>query len=144
MKKLRHLPYVLVVALLFAATACGGGEQAPATDETATGEQAPGATATSGDLVAEGQQLFAGSAICFTCHGQDATGTQLAPNLTDDEWINIEEPVTVEKIVDLIHTGVAQPKQHPAPMPPMGGAQLDDAQVQAVAVYVYSLTHPNG
>mgnify|MGYP006174886275 CR=1 FL=1 len=91
-----------------------------------------------------GQQIFAGTGICFTCHGQDATGTQLAPNLTDDEWINIEQPVTQEKIEQLVRTGVQQPKQHPAPMPAMGGAQLDDQQVRAVSAYVYSLTHPNG
>lgn len=38
-----------------------------------------------------GDRIFHGSAVggtCFTCHGQDAKGTQLAPELTDKQWIN--------------------------------------------------------
>ena len=38
-------------------------------------------------------------------------------------------------------TGVPKPKEHPAPMPPKGGAPLTDDQVKAVAAYVYSLSH---
>jgi mono/diheme cytochrome c family protein len=40
-----------------------------------------------------------------------------------------------------VTNGVPQPKEHPAPMPPKGGAQLSDDQVKAVAAYVYSLGH---
>jgi hypothetical protein len=36
---------------------------------------------------------------------------------------------------------VPYPKQHAAPMPPMGGASLTPQQVCAVAAYVYSLGH---
>lgn len=139
----KYVRYGVVICLLFFAAACGGEEpaEAPAGDAAQeTGAAEPGATADAG-LVATGQELFAGQAICFTCHGQDATGTQLAPNLTDAEWINIEEPVTPEKIQQLIRTGVQQPKQHPAPMPAMGGADLTDQQIEALAAYVYSLTH---
>jgi mono/diheme cytochrome c family protein len=35
---------------------------------------------------------------------------------------------------------VAQ-KQHPSPMPPMGGAQLTEEQVRALAAYIYSISH---
>jgi mono/diheme cytochrome c family protein len=62
----------------------------------------------------------------------------LAPDLTDAAWLNIDG--SVEAIVRLVKEGVAQPKEHPAPMPPMGGAQLTDAEVQAVAAYVKSLS----
>lgn len=91
------------------------------------------------EMVQEGQQLFAGQGICYTCHGMDAKGTQLAPDLTDQEWINIDG--SYDQIVNLIHTGVAQPVQYPSPMPPMGGAQLTDEQVRALAAYVYSISH---
>lgn len=86
----------------------------------------------------QGRQLFTGQGGCHACHGPNATGTQLAPDLTDDEWINIAEP-SVEAVVSLIQTGVPQPEQHPAPMPPMGGANLNDDQVRALAGYVLSI-----
>jgi mono/diheme cytochrome c family protein len=82
-----------------------------------------------------------GGGTCFTCHGQDAKGTTLAPNLSDNTWIDGDG--TYNYLVQRVTTGVPQPKQYPAPMPPKGGAPLSDAQVRAVAAYVYSLTHPD-
>lgn len=131
----------LVIALLFAVAACGGNgtddaETTTPETETETDAQAE----VSQEMVEEGQAVFTGQGICYTCHGQDATGTQLAPDLTDDEWINIPEPITQEKIVSLVKSGVAEPVEYPAPMPPLGGAQISDEQVQAVSAYVYSLS----
>jgi len=37
---------------------------------------------------------------------------------------------------------VAQPKNYRSPMPPRGGAQLDQQQVAALAAYVWALSHP--
>jgi len=85
-----------------------------------------------------GKQIFQGKGTCFACHGQDAKGTALAPDLTDDEWLNGDG--TLASVSELVKTGVPSPKQFPAPMPPMGGAQLTDAEVQAVAQYVVSLS----
>lgn len=89
---------------------------------------------------AEGKAIFTGKGNCFACHGPDAKGTPLAPDLTDTKWINIDG--SLASIVQLVKTGVPQPKEHPAPMPAMGGATLTDKEVQAVASYVYSLSHP--
>ena len=89
------------------------------------------------DMVSQGQQVFNGAGNCFTCHGADAKGTALAPNLTDQEWINIDG--THPAIVGVVKTGVPTPKTHPAPMPAMGGATLSDDQVTQVASYVWSL-----
>jgi mono/diheme cytochrome c family protein len=86
-------------------------------------------------MVAAGAQTF--STVCSACHGADAKGTQLAPNLTDAEWINIDG--TYPAMVTLVKTGVPMPKAAPAPMAPMGGAMLTDDQVNAVAAYVWSL-----
>lgn len=86
----------------------------------------------------QGQQLFAGPGGCQACHGPDGTGSQLAPDLTDDEWLNVPGP-DIDVLAELIRTGVAEPQQHPAPMPPMGGANLSDDQVRALAAYVASL-----
>ena len=88
--------------------------------------------------VAEGRQIFTGQGICYTCHGPDAKGTQLAPDLTDDEWLQLSGR-NLDEIEQLIRTGVPNPAQHPSPMPPMGGANLTDEQVRAVAAYVASL-----
>ena len=91
------------------------------------------------DLVTRGRAVFSGAGNCFACHGANAKGTTLAPNLTDALWLNIDG--SYGSIVGLIRTGVPKPKQHAAPMPPLGGAALSPPQVCAVAAYVYSLSH---
>lgn len=93
------------------------------------------------EMVQEGQQIFVGQGLCATCHGMDAKGTTLAPNLTDQEWLNIDG--SYDQIVNLVKTGVPNPKQYPSPMMPMGGAQLTEDQVRAVAAYVYAISHGN-
>ena len=102
---------------------------------------APGG-AQSPQQVALGDSIFHGQVAggtCTACHGQDAKGTAVAPNLTDSEWLNGDG--SYDFIVQTITTGVPKPKQHPAPMPPKGGAMLTDEQVKAAAAYVYSLSH---
>jgi len=90
-------------------------------------------------LVAEGKTIFMGKGTCLVCHGADAKGTPLAPNLTDSTWINIDG--TWASIEGLVKAGVPKPKEHPAPMPPMGGASLKPEELHAVAAYVWSLSH---
>ena len=114
------------------------GKKAAAAKPAAGGAAGP----TSPKLVALGDSIFHGQVAggtCTACHGQDAKGTAVAPDLTDNQWINGDG--SYQFIVHTVHTGVPQPKQHPAPMPPMGGATLTDEQVNAVAAYVYSLSH---
>jgi cbb3-type cytochrome c oxidase subunit III len=88
-----------------------------------------------------GKAIFMGKGLCHVCHGADAKGTALAPNLTDGEWLHSDG--SLENITKTIKTGVPAPKKHPAAMAPMGGAQLTDAEVQAVARYVHALSHPS-
>ncbi|MBR9991206.1 MAG: cytochrome c [Gemmatimonadetes bacterium] len=96
--------------------------------------------AATGGLEAQsaGQKVFQGKGLCHACHGKDARGTPLAPNLTDNEWINVDG--SLPAIVALIRTGVPKPVRHPAPMPPMGGAKLSKGEIDAVAAYVKSLS----
>jgi len=89
-----------------------------------------------GDAVFHGR---VGGATCTGCHGSDASGTPLGPPLLgshmiwgDGSYAGIEE---------IIKKGVPQPKQYRSPMPPMGGAQLTDEQLSAVAAYVWALGH---
>jgi mono/diheme cytochrome c family protein len=93
------------------------------------------ATLVLGKRVFEGK---AGGALCFTCHGMNGKGAPgLGPDLTDDKWLPGDGSVAF--IDSLVRAGVAKPKQSAAPMPPMGGAKLSDAQVAAVVAYVQSL-----
>jgi mono/diheme cytochrome c family protein len=110
-------------------------KKAAAKKPAAGGAQSP-------QQIALGDSIFHGQVAggtCTACHGQDAKGTAVAPNLTDSQWLNGDG--SYEFIVQTVTTGVPKPKEHPAPMPPKGGAQLTDDQVKAVAAYVYSLSH---
>lgn len=84
-----------------------------------------------------GRAIFEGKGNCWTCHGKDAKGGPLAPDLTDGEWLNVDG--TAAAVRALIQKGVPQPKKHPAPMPPMGGASLSPEELDAVTAYVLSL-----
>ena len=86
---------------------------------------------------APGAQLFTSKGNCFACHGPAAKGTALGPNLTDAEFLNGSG--TIEDITRVIREGVTTPKKSPTPMPAMGGAQLNDAEINALAQYVFSL-----
>ena len=69
----------------------------------------------------------------------DGVGGPLAPPLNDTTWLNVDG--SYDAIVGLIKSGVPQPKQFPAAMPAMGGAQLTEDQIKALAAYVYSIGH---
>jgi len=89
-----------------------------------------------------GQQVFTGQvggAACTGCHGSDGSGTPLGPNLTAGKWTWSDG--SVAGIKKIIAAGVPNPKNYRGPMPPMGGGQLSDEQLQAVATYVHSLSH---
>jgi len=142
--------------------ACVGGEeaqeeQAPAAEAPAASTPAPAPAAGGGsvptlnnpppgvtqEMAVAGQAIFNGQGICYTCHGQNGTGTALAPNQNDDQWLHITatDPAgKYEQIVQIINQGVSQPKQFPAPMPAKGGAQLSDEQVRQAAAYVYAIS----
>lgn len=90
---------------------------------------------------AQGRTIFEGKGNCWTCHGRDAKGTPLGPNLTDGEWIYGDGSLDSIRVV--VQRGVAKPQKYPAPMPPMGGARLNQAEIDAVATYVRSLQLPS-
>jgi mono/diheme cytochrome c family protein len=128
----------------------GGDAGAATTTSADTGAAAAGRGASGGaggsgaggdaKLIALGDSVFhgqAGGGTCYVCHGQDAKGSGVGPNLTDSEWLNTDG--TLAGITTTIKSGVPQPKKAPAPMPPMGGASLSADQVKAVATYVHSL-----
>ena len=80
-----------------------------------------------------------GGGTCAGCHGSDARGTPLGPDLTSGRWLWGDG--SLYAIANTIARGVPAPKEHTGVMPPMGGAQLTRAQVRAAAAYVYALSH---
>lgn len=147
---------VSLTAILAFMVGCGGESGAPAGEETQEPAQEPaqesapaqeaGAAAQEMDLpegvtqemVAQGDEIFHGQGICYTCHMQGGTGGPLAPDLTDDEWINVDG--SYDAIVELVKTGVPEPIEHPGIMLPKGGTNITEEQVRAVAAYAWSLS----
>lgn len=97
------------------------------------------------DQVALGDRIFHGQAAngtCAGCHGRDAKGTSAGSDLADGKWV--WSGGTVQGIVDTIEHGVPKPKDHIGNMPPDGGVRLSQADVQAVADYVWAISHEGG
>jgi glucose/arabinose dehydrogenase/mono/diheme cytochrome c family protein len=95
--------------------------------------------------VALGDRVFhgeAGGGTCEGCHGSNAKGTPLGPDLTNGRWLWGDGSLVA--ITRTITDGVAEPKEYRSVMPPMGGAQLSSSEVAAVAAYVWALGHRSG
>jgi glucose/arabinose dehydrogenase/mono/diheme cytochrome c family protein len=102
----------------------------------------PGATAAQ---VALGNRIFhgqAGGGTCAGCHGLNAKGTPLGPDLTSGKWLWGNGDLAA--ITRAISDGIPNPKEYRGVMPPMGGAQLSPPDVAAVAAYVWALGHRSG
>jgi mono/diheme cytochrome c family protein len=112
---------------------------AGAASETANLPLAAGATK---EMVALGDRIYhgqVGGATCTGCHGTNAKGTPLGPDLTSSHWLWGDG--SYPAIAKIITAGVPQPKQYRSPMPPMGGSQLTPDQVSALAAYIWGLSH---
>jgi glucose/arabinose dehydrogenase len=99
----------------------------------------PGATK---DQVALGDRIFHGEAAggtCSGCHGSDARGGPQAPSLVSGHSVVSDGSLT--GITETINNGVPRPRGYEVPMPPKGGAPLTDADVAAVAAYVWAIGH---
>jgi mono/diheme cytochrome c family protein len=93
--------------------------------------------------VALGDKIFNGSTAggtCWSCHGSKAKGTPSAPKLSDAEWLDTDG--SLEGIKSVIEAGVPTPKKFSVAMPPKGNMpNMTDEQLDALAAYVYSLSH---
>jgi mono/diheme cytochrome c family protein len=96
------------------------------------------------DQVALGGRIFHGQAdggTCSGCHGADGKGTGMGSDLTSGEWLWSNG--SVQGITRTIVRGVPKPKNHTGAMPPMGGVQLSQADLAAVADYVWAIGPQN-
>ncbi len=99
----------------------------------------PGATQ---EMVALGDRIYHGqvaNGTCTACHGANATGTPLGPDLTKNKWLWSDG--SWAGITKTITEGVMQPKEYRSAMPPMGGSQLTPDQASAVGAYIWALSH---
>lgn len=94
------------------------------------------------EQVALGERVFhgeVGGATCGGCHGSDAKGSPIGADLTSGHWLWSDG--SLAGIERTITNGVPEPKEHQNAMPPMGGVQLSQADLKAVAAYVWALGH---
>ncbi|MDQ8153905.1 MAG: cytochrome c [Gemmatimonadota bacterium] len=94
--------------------------------------------------VALGDSLF-NTGNCQRCHGKGGIGAQNAPALDGKKWLQLTTG-SYEEIVKIITEGVPQTAikdaSHRFAMRGRGGnMNLTDPQVQAVAAYVWTLSH---
>jgi mono/diheme cytochrome c family protein len=102
----------------------------------------PGATR---EQMLLGSRIFWGESAggtCSGCHGSDAKGSTVGPNLTSGEWSWGDG--SWQAIAATIDKGVVSPKHADGAMPPRGGAPLSDADVKAVAAFVWGIAHQSG
>lgn len=94
-------------------------------------------------MIALGDSIFNNNS-CRKCHLTGGRGGKLAPNLTDRVWIHIDG--SFPAIVRLVTSGFTKDEQkdpqYEYSMNPRGGSNLSDAQIRAVAAYVWTLSHP--
>ena len=94
--------------------------------------------------IAMGDSIF-NNGSCQNCHGKGGIGAANAPALTGKTWLQLTTG-SYDEIVGIITTGVPiekiKDKTHTRAMGARGGRMaLTDPQIQAVAAYVYTLTH---
>lgn len=92
-------------------------------------------------MIDDGAKLFSGQGLCHACHGPQGKGVPaLGANLTDKEWLHSDG--SFEGIVKTVTAGVPADKSSThTVMPPKGGSTLNEAQIKAVAAYVWSLSN---
>jgi glucose/arabinose dehydrogenase/cytochrome c553 len=106
-----------------------------------TGGSAPVPPGFTAEQVALGSRIYRGierSGTCQGCHGPDGAGSTLGPALTGQEWLWTDG--SVASLAKVIGEGVTTPKKYPTGMPAKGGTEMSDADVQAVAAYVWTLS----
>lgn len=90
------------------------------------------------EMVDRGKKVFTGPGMCFACHGMEGKGA-VGPNLTDTLWIHSRGEYA--RIVEVIRAGLTgRQSKSGVIMPPKGGSAISDADVNAAAAYVWSLS----
>ena len=93
-------------------------------------------------MIRAGETLF-NEGTCYRCHGKSGTGGRSAPDLTDKVYVQGDGSLV--NIGEVIMWGVRRrdlaDKTRPFQMNPSGGMDLDQAKLDALTAYVWSLRH---
>jgi glucose/arabinose dehydrogenase len=102
----------------------------------------PLAAGTTKEQVELGYRIFRGevsAGTCSGCHGSDAKGSTVGPDLTRGKWLWGDG--SLEALTATIEKGIAVPKASDGSMPPKGGAPLSQSDTKAVAAFVWAIGH---
>ena len=91
-------------------------------------------------MVDQGKVIYTGKGLCYACHGKAGEGL-LGPTtkLANHDWIHSKG--TYPEIVAYVKSGVTQAESKSGQMmPPRGGSNITDAEVNDVAAYVYVIS----
>ncbi len=95
------------------------------------------------EMIEQGRALFhasggEGASSCSMCHGDAGEGSASGPELRSGNYRNVTG--TYSSIIDVVTIGIAEPKQFTGiAMPAMGGADMSEEEIRAVAAYTYTL-----
>lgn len=90
-------------------------------------------------MVRRGEHVFLSVGGCALCHGDEATGL-MGPDLTDDVWLDAKGSYST--IGRIIARGISEAAStRGVKMPPRGGSDVTDAELDQVAAYVWYLSH---
>lgn len=136
---------ITLASLAAAASACGTAPGASGSAGAGAGPAAAWPAEATPERIAEGKTLFHNGS-CVRCHAANGDGSTSGPPLSDKQWVHSNGSFTA--IASTIREGVPQSELsdgYRRPMPPRGDTgnapPLTDAQVLAVAAYVYSISH---
>lgn len=123
----------IILALMASGIACQGTEPLP---------EGISENEITDEILAKGKELFNQDA-CAICHTAEGTGSDKAPDLTDNEWLHSEGDL--DGIRRTVWFGVSEEqikdKSRPFEMNPGGGLDLDRDTLNAVAAYAWSLSN---
>jgi glucose/arabinose dehydrogenase/mono/diheme cytochrome c family protein len=123
-------------------TASAGPIQTTHSNAVANLSKLPVPPGSSREMLALGAQIYSGDvggAACTGCHGENAKGSPLGPDLTLKH--RLWSDGSVAGIAHTITEGVPTPKQYRNPMLPKGGSGLSEEQIGSVAAYLWALSH---
>lgn len=156
------MPTVLLLAACGSEPSNDENRSEPPTDDAAP-QTMPSAADTSPDSMTEdaGDSIAVGdidaatltlgksaytSGNCVMCHGPNGGGARFGPDLTDDQWDHGNGSVASIRtlLVEGIEKGDFVNRDYPMAMPTVTTLITDEAQIDALAMYVWSLSNESG
>lgn len=128
----------MMAALLLLPAVGQGAFSNPDARVTGPGQELPaGVTA---EMIATGKELYQ-SAGCVVCHGADGAGKPgMSSSLSDGEW-KFAEGGAYPALVKVVTDGLTPAQTGRVPMPTAAAKKLTQPQVEALAAYVWTLSH---